>query len=238
MTIAQQIRVRGASIEAAAGAHEFAEYARALMMAKGNREDALHYAGASSRRVVDAIKADIAGGTTDSMDAIAPYRALSEGFTSTLANAAFDGVLGNSIQVPLHTQLAVVTADATAAVAGEGLAKRISSISLDGLTLQERKAAAIIAVSDDLLKFSSATALLENSLRTGVAAAVNSIFLTAMIAGTTPIAATANVFTDLKALTDATGSGSESKFHLVVSPVAARHLSLANATSGLISFPG
>ena len=123
MTIAQTIGRVNAKIETTNRSREFAEYAIALMRSKGNREMALHHADASglSQRVRTAIKADIAGDTTSSADALAPYRNLSEGFAATLANvSAFDGVLADSIQVPLHTQLAVVTSDASAAVAGEG----------------------------------------------------------------------------------------------------------------------
>ena len=115
-------------------------------------------------------------------------------------------------------------------------AKPLSSVSLNGLTLQERKAATVIAVSDDLLRFNNAAGLLENSLRTGVAAAVDSIFLTNMLAGTTPIASAGNIFVDLRAAMDATGSGSNSRFHLVVGPAVARHLALASTTVGAAAF--
>jgi HK97 family phage major capsid protein len=239
MTIAQQIGRAGAALETASRSREFAEYARCLMLAKGNPESALHYAGASSRRVVDAIKADVAGTTTGDLS-VAPYRILSEGFTATLNNAAFDALLADANIVPLHTQFAVTATDVSAAAVGEGLAKPLGALTLGNGTLQERRAAVIVAVSNDILRFNTAAGLLENSLRTGVSSAVDKIFVDALIAGTSPLTASgtaaSDVLFDLRRLMDSTGSGSNSRFHLIVGPGVARRLATMATTAGNTAF--
>ena len=238
MTIAQTIGRVNASLERSTRSREFSEYLRALMMAKGNREAALRYAGASSPRVRDALKADVAGGTTSAsdMDAIAPYRNLSEGFSSTLTNAAFDGVLSDANIVPMHVVFAIITGDATGALAGEGVAKLMSSVTLGTGTLQERRAAVLVSISDDVLKFSTAARLLENSLRNGISKAVDKIFVDALIAGTTPIASSGNIFQDLRTAMAAAGSSTTSRWHLIVGPGVARNLALASTTDGAPAF--
>ena len=234
MTIAQTIGRVNASLERSTRSREFSEYAIALMRANGNLETALHYA--SSPRVRDALKADVAGDTTTSADAIAPYRNLSEGFSSTLTNAAFDGVLSDANIVPMHVVFAIITGDATGALAGEGAAKLMSSVTLGTGTLQERRAAVLVSISDDVLKFSTAAGLLENSLRNGISKAVDKIFVDALIAGTTPIASSGNIFQDLRTATAAAGSSATSRWHLIVGPGVARNLALASTTDGAPAF--
>ena len=190
MTIAAQLGRVNSRMENAARSREFAEYAVALMKAQGNPEIALREAEANgaSQRVRTTLKTAVSGSVTD-LAGLTPYRVLSEGFSATLTNAAFDAVLADANIVPLHVRFSVVTSDATAAVAGEGAAKRISSISIGSGAVTARKAAVQVVASEELLRYQSAVGLIENSLRAGVSDAVDSIFLLALIAGTTPIAA-------------------------------------------------
>jgi hypothetical protein len=85
-------------------------------------------------------------------------------------------------------------------------------------------------------------AVLENSLRTGISSATDSNFIAALIALTTPIAATgataADVLFDLRILMDAAGSGANSRFHLAVGPAVARRLALMSSTTGERAFSG
>jgi HK97 family phage major capsid protein len=214
------------------------------MRAKGNPEIALREVetNGAPQRVKATLKAAVAGATTSSADELAPLRILATGFTATLTNAAFDAVLADSNIVPLHVTFALTTADATAAAAGEGAAKRVSSISFGRGTLAARKAATLIAVSEELLRFNSAVGLIENSLRAGIADAVDSIFLSTLISGTTPIASTgataAAVLHDIRLLLDAATVTGNSKFHLIVSPTtSARLATMTTATIGGLAFP-
>jgi HK97 family phage major capsid protein len=244
MTIAAQLGRMSSRIETAARSREFAEYATALMRAKGNPVTALREAEANGapQRVKATLKAAVAGATSSGADELAPLRILAEGFSATLANSAFDAVLADAHVAPLHVRFSVVTSDATAAVANEGAAKRMSSISLGTGTLSARKAATLVAISEELLRFNSAVGLIETSLRNGVAAAVDSIFLTALIAGTTPIASAgasaANAMNDIRRALDAATVTANSRFHLIVSPTtAARMATMTTATIGGFAFP-
>jgi Phage capsid family len=242
MTIAEQIGRVNSRIETTSRARDFAEYAVALMRAKGNPETALYDAEAQglSQRVRTVLKAAVAGSLSD--DGYTPLRILAEGFTATLTNACYDAVLVDSHIVPLHVTFGVTTADASAAVAGEGAAKRVSSISFGRGTLTARKAATLVAVSDDLLRFNSSVGLIESSLRAGIADAVDSIFLSTLISGTTPIASAgataANAMNDIRRVLDAATVTANSRFHLFVSPqTAARLATMTTATIGGFAFP-
>jgi hypothetical protein len=231
MTIAAQIGRVNSRIEKAARAHDFAAYATALLRSGGDPVKASRDAEAEGlpQRVQATLKAAVSGSVTD-LAGLTPYRVLSEGFSSTLTNATFDGVLADANIVPLHVRFSVVTADATAASAGEGAAKRISSVSIGSGAVTARKAAVQVAVSEELLRYQSAVGLIENSLRAGVADAVDSIFLLAVIAGTTPIAASgtsaAAALHDIRILLDACTVSSNSRFHLIVSPATCARLAV------------
>lgn len=230
-----------AELEASTRARQFSEFCAALMLGKGIPENALRHAAdyEFSRPVQAVLKTAVAGGTTQSADALASFAPLAQGFSATLANvSAFDGILADAVQVPLHSVFGVVVSDCSAASVGEGSAKPVTFASTSNARLQEKKAAAMCVVSADLLRFGAgALTLLENSLRTGVAAATNAIFVGAMVGLTTPVSSSGDVFRDLRTLTDAAGSGSNSKFHLVVGPAVARHLALTATTTGAPVFP-
>ena len=135
--------------------------------------------------------------------------------SATLTNAAFDGVLSDANIVPMHVVFAIVTGDATGALAGEGVAKLMSSVTLGTGTLQERVPRCCL-FRMTILKFSTAARLLENSLRNGISKAVDKIFVDALIAGTTPIASSGNIFQDLRTAMAAAGSGTTSRCHLLL----------------------
>jgi hypothetical protein len=245
--IAEQLGRINSRIEASRRATEFCQYAATLLRSKGNLRQAVEFADAAQLPplVRQSLKSAVAGGIIDDMGALAPYRTLAEGFSSTLTAAScFDAILAGGAHVaPLHSQFGVTTIDASPATVSEGAGKKIARGSFVGGTLVERKAAAIVSVSDDLLRFAAAVALIERSLRDGISKAVDSIFLTALIAGTTPIASTgataAAVLHDVRLLLDGTGVSGDSRFHLVVPPAIAAHLAvMATATAtGELAFP-
>lgn len=242
MTVLQRLGQANASADISSRSRDFCDAIRLLLLAKGDPGNALHFASGSPRRVLDALKTDVPGGTLTSLADVAPYRILSEGFSATLVNSAFDAVLADSNQAPLRSTFAVTVADASAAVVNEGTAKKLTDLSIDRATLDVRKAAVITALSDDVLRFNSAAGLIEAALRNGLANAVDSIFVTGLIAGTTPTGASgttaAAVLHDIRVMLDATGVSSNSKFHLLIGPGTAARLSvMTTATIGGLSFP-
>ena len=90
MTILQRLGQASAGAEVTSRSKDFAELVRCLMLAKGDLGRALNSAGGSSRRVVDVLKTDVPAGTLAGLSDVAGYRILSEGFSSTLNNSAFD----------------------------------------------------------------------------------------------------------------------------------------------------
>ena len=174
MTIAQRVAQVSSNIETASRSRDFADLCRALALGQGNFERALSYAENSSARVQTILK------TSPGVDQpplplwalpdIAAFQPLAQGFSATLQNvAAFDGILTDAIIAPLTEIFGVVVTDATAGAVAEGAAKPVSSLVVNSGTLQEKKAAGLVVVSADLLRFGrGALTLLENSLRVGI----------------------------------------------------------------------
>lgn len=77
-------------------------------------------------------------------------------------------------------------------------------------------------------------------MRASVGTATDSVFVTALIAGTTPIGSTGsgidNVAADLKALLGAVSVDSNSRLHLIVGPAVAAQLAVLASTTG-VAFP-
>ncbi|CAN7343516.1 phage major capsid family protein [Bosea sp. LjRoot237] len=158
---------------------------------------------------------------------------------SVFARLLADGMT----RLPLKTRAAIVTANATAWATGEGMPISVSAMSLAGSALEERKAAALIVLSNELIRSTSpaARALLDASLKSAVADAIDASFLDIVTDGLTPIAATgttpAAALTDLRTLlglVNTTGAGS--LYFLMGADVANRAATLAGSDSTL-TFP-
>jgi HK97 family phage major capsid protein len=88
-------------------------------------------------------------------------------------------------KIPLRTRAVVTTAGATGFVRGEGSARTISRLSFDSTNgLAPREAAAVVVVSNELLKLagSGAQALFTRELRAAVGAVVDDEFMTIVAA--------------------------------------------------------
>ncbi len=105
------------------------------------------------------------------------------------------------------------------------------------------KAAAVVIVTEDLLKIGdpAASALLEAELRAAVVAASDGIFLSDLYASVTPTASagatTANVLTDLAALLDGVSTGAGSRLFWIFDAATIKKLVLKVSTSGGFAFP-
>jgi hypothetical protein len=108
-----------------------------------------------------------------------------------------------------------------------GAGKGVSRVTFNADGLQERKAAALCVISEDLLRFAAtAGPLLEQSLRTAVAGATDASFIAAMIAVNAPIGSTGDPLSDVEALLNALALGDGSALHLVMSPANAQKISV------------
>jgi hypothetical protein len=164
------------------------------------------------------------------------WRQLAAGFTASIANVGvFDKVLADAINVPLHSSFGVITADATGSSVAPGRAKPVSEIASIRGSLDARKASALVVLTESLARFANAD-LIVTSMRTSVAAAADKIFLDELIASTTPIAGGSTILANIRSLLDAVSTGSNSKLHMVLGPVRAKHLATAPTTSGDLVF--
>ena len=93
----------------------------------------------------------------------------------------------------------------------------------------------------ELTESPGALALLNSELTAGAVAAVDSVFLAALIAATSPIASAgsslANIVTDLGALLAAVTTGANSKIYYVLSPANVKKLAMKSSSTGAPAWP-
>src|SRR5262245_48657184 len=126
---------------------------------------------------------------------------------------------GGMLQLPLRTSVKVVTATITGSTIVEASVKGVSRLSLSASDLYAVKTAAIVVVSEELLKFSpQANALLQRELQTQIAKATNTAFLAVL----SPVASIASsgltalaVRQDLRTLLVNVTSGADAKLFFV-----------------------
>ncbi len=218
-TVLSKISSVGSNIETAARAGEFSIYCKAtLARAAGLPTDSL------PDRVQRLLKTAVTPGSTTGADWSALYDTAGRAFLASLASAsAFDAALPFMKSVPLASRVVATTAAVTGATPSELSVKPISSFTIGADDIRPRKAAAIIVVSKELLRFSGPGAsLFQQELRNGVVAATDAAFLAELYASVTPTASagstTANTLTDLSALLSALTLGVGSRVFVAMSP--------------------
>ena len=206
------------------------------MLSRGAPGQALHDVEQTRgpERVAAVLRAAVEAGTvTDPIwaGALVPYRTIEAGFVGSLKNfGAFDAMLPSMLQLPPQTRIVAVVTAATGSIVGEAQPKPISEMSLNAGDIEAQKAVCIVVISDELAKSPGAIAFLSKELQRAVAGATDGAFLTALIVGETPIAATANPAADIaKALATITVTAA-SRLFLAVPPPIAAGLSLKSGT--------
>jgi hypothetical protein len=244
MTILQTLDRAGADRSAVG---EFHKFARMLTRARGEPGRALTDAEASNAkpRVISILKSAISGGTLTDWSAIADYQQISTAFSESLRSlSVFDSALPFFTPAPLRSRGITVTIGITGANPGEHMIKPISSVVLGSKLVEPRKACAIIVTTEEVLKLSNpnANALFDQELRNAVAVSTDTIFLSDLVAGTTPTASAgatlANIMTDMAALLAAVYTHAGSQLFYVTGPSNMKSLALKASTSGGLVFPG
>ena len=218
-TVAHTIAAVSAGAEQAARAADFTIYCKAtLARAAGLPTDSL------PDRVQRLLKTAVTPGSTTGADWSALYDTAGRAFLASLASAsAFDAALPFMKSVPLASRVMATTAAVTGATPSELSVKPISTLTVGADDIRPRKAAAIVIVSKELLKFSGpGAALFQQELRAGVVAATDTAFLAELYASVTPTASagstTANTLTDLGVLLSALTLGVGSRVFVAMSP--------------------
>lgn len=250
MTIAQRIGQLARDQDISAKAQEFCHVARWLTVGKGQLANSINAAQSAraTERIVEGIKASVGAGTTSDGTWAAPlnYQELSDAFLASLRNfGVFDAALVFAKDVPLNTQVVVVTTGVTAASIGEGQTKVISKLALAATALSPRKAVAIIAASAELLRVGGGRAarLFQQELQRAVAVETDAKFLSVISSGVSPVtgatggggpfAVTADMNTAIGGLT----LGSDSRVIVAMSPSDAKHAALQVSNNGQRAFP-
>jgi hypothetical protein len=236
MTIVQQIASAHDRLEANQRSTEFIQVARCMAAGiSAEQAETMNVPARTARLLKSAVSLNNPAAAV----ALSEFKIVSDGFIESLAQlSVFDRMLQDGMRkVPLRSRVFVSTVVPSGRVPAASQVKPISALSLTGSTLDPEKAAAIIVVSQELLKLTSsaAQAMFANELRQGVAMVTDQHFLSTLIAATTPIASAGssvtNVLTDLNALLAALTVNASSKIYWILSPANLKKLCV-KATSG------
>jgi HK97 family phage major capsid protein len=228
--------------ETSAAALDFYSLARIEALSKGRRSDARRLADEQATARVQRVqeKADPGAITTASPQwgSELSYPDLAAGFVAELAHVGvFDRALPDMIHQPLRTRLAINTTSISGSEVHEGAEKPVTEMAFRNETLEVRKAAAIVVLTQELARLAQADEAIGDALRRGVVAATDRSFLPYLIALTTPVASTGSLLNDLAALFTAVSTGAGSRWYFVVTPAAAAQLASTPGTAGLQAFP-
>lgn len=171
-------------------------------------------------------------------------------FLRAVVEQTIMGRLSGLRRVPFRTRMLSVAGGATGYWVSESAPKPVSSIDLNGSTLDPLKAASIIVVTKESLEAQTdlAEQVLQADLTRAVAAVIDQAFLDSMNGGTagqTPaaithgapsVSATGNLSTDLAALIGAF-QGELDRAYFVCSPVVATRIGTTTDMGGRYIFP-
>jgi hypothetical protein len=248
------------SIETTRRAKAFVDYAKLLATTKGDGRTALQMAAArkmgpevtagirlQASGGPRAVKAAIeAGSTTDTTWAapLAEYGRAASAFLETLRSvSAFERLLPDMRQVPLHVRTGVVTAGATGSIVEENKPTPISSLTLEGGTLPEQKAVTIVAATTELVKLSGGPGadLFERELRGAVGTTVDRKFVDLITDGLTAAdssgPAATDISNDITVAYQAVETGAQSRLFWLLDSDTAKALTAKATTAGDAAFP-
>lgn len=216
MTIAQQVAKVSANIESADRVNEFVSGVRYLMLGRGGAETLAEKERAPSR-VIEFVKSpQAAGSMTGWAQPLAPFQNLATAFLASLTGvSAFDALWPSMLQAPLRMTVVAVSAVISGSGVSEGGSKPTSRLSLAGNDLDATKCAAFVAISAELLRMGtpSAMAILQTELRKAVSRATNNIFLPILAANAPAFVSSGltalGVRQDLRMLLSAVSSGAD-----------------------------
>ncbi len=192
------------------------------------------------------LKAAVGAGTLSDPEwasGLADMQAASSAFLQGLGGrSAFAALLDQGIltRAPLRSRVGAVSEGVVGAVNGEGEARPVSRMSLNGDQLLPQQADAIVVLSREVIENASAAAqaFLSRQLRRAVAKALDVGALSTLITSATPtFAATDNHASDLKQLLDAVNTG-EGRLAWIASPDTANSIALLNDGRGSSSPEG
>jgi HK97 family phage major capsid protein/HK97 family phage prohead protease len=192
----------------------FTRYAIALLRSRGNLMQAVEIAKAwkdTTPQVEAVLKAAVtAGSTTETGWAaeLADYTYMASEFIEFLRPMTIIGRIPGLRRVPFNIKVPLQDAGSTVGWVGEGLRKPVSKLHFDTATLRFAKAAGIVVLTDELVRFSnpSAEALVRDDLAAAIAQFLDEQFINPTVAAVlnvSPSAVTFGAGTALASGTDA-----------------------------------
>jgi hypothetical protein len=192
----------------------------------------------------DVQKAAVSGGsTTDSTFAgpLVAYQMLADGFFASRRNIdILDALAAEWLQMPSFTRFALTTGIGTGAAPVSQLTwKPLTAFSFAGAISTPRKAAAMVVLSNDLIKFKAvyASALMNQQLSVALANADAIDVVAVLLNGISPIASTGEARTDLAAALAAITLGQGSRPMIFTSPAVLKQLAMIGEREGPPCFP-
>jgi hypothetical protein len=150
-------------------------------------------------------------------------------------------MLPSMLSLPMNSRLFVGSVGFVAHGVSPGAAKPVSLASFSGDKLTPTKAVGLCVLSAELARMSLASNFINTELRAAVSSATDSVFLTAMIAASTPTASAgstaAQTLTDFGVLLGGITLSSGSRPYLVYSPSALKGLLGKQLASGGRAWP-
>jgi Phage capsid family len=239
VTIAQRIAQAQGTAENVRHHTEFAQMCRFLLEGNGSQSIAIRAAErAGASRVATILRA-----ATDpiTLSSLSDYRLLASGFANALSNVGlFDACLPSMKRIPLPLATSTVGAIGTAAVAGiseERGVKVVTRLSIENSQLTPIKAAAVIALSNELLRAApnEAQQLISKELVNACALAADQKFLAVALSGATSFTSSGSTAvsfrSDLASLLALVSTGASSRLFLAMPSLVAKQLSAMGATS-------
>jgi HK97 family phage major capsid protein len=244
MTIRQQIERASIEKETANGAREFHHAIRRLAKNQGNPELAAAEASRDRAlpRIVEFLKAASTPGTISGWGSpLAAYAQLQDAFLLSLRSvSAYEQMLPFMKSLPVNLQNIAVASGTSGTTVGEGQTKPITKMTLAQVQVVPKKTTTIVAVSKELLQFSSSN-IFATELTNAVAEAVDASFVSEITNGISPTTSAGGgpvaILTDLAALLASLTVGANSRIFLLVGSDVAKLWSVKTTIQGSLLFP-
>jgi hypothetical protein len=253
VTIMQQVGEAHRSISLDSAGNDFVKFGKLTAAARGAIGEAQRLASASgSRRVADMVELleqhpieKTAVGVATMSEALAPYKALAEGFFASMAGFSSLATIynaGDFYRIPLRTIAAVLTSALVGDAVSELAAKPIHAGNFATTRFEPSKVTSLIVITNELAKSISQAATMQfgNELRRAASIAADQHFL-AVLAATSGITTAAStgvtasaVLTDLTAALTRLTIGADSRLWFICSPKLAKTISLLQGTGGYL----
>jgi hypothetical protein len=200
----------------------------------------------SPQQLVDFERAAVGvGSTTDTTFAepLAAYQVLAGAFAESLKNfGVFDAMLPFMRRVPLHSRVGMSTTGFTASTVAQHHPKPITKLSMTATTLDEKKAAAICVLTEELMRFSMmAVTNFQTELQNALAVETDETFIEILTSGATSFGSSGvtaeHVRNDLRAALGSITTGARSKLYLLMPSGLAKVLAVLYDENGGAAFP-